>query len=99
MFQYNQAVISSILTKAIWQILFQILHKMNDSNQKDTFIFVILGSSAMKDSQPINQRNVIKYGNYSLSSYSILIKRLATNYLGIDKRHICIFAKGESKRF
>ncbi|KAK8841591.1 hypothetical protein M9Y10_027234 [Tritrichomonas musculus] len=68
-------------------------------HQKDTFILVILGSSAMHESQSTNQKNMIKYDNYSLSSYSVLIKRLATNHLGIDKQHVCIFAKGENNDF
>ncbi|KAK8883144.1 hypothetical protein M9Y10_045792 [Tritrichomonas musculus] len=65
----------------------------------NTYIFVILGDYSLKDVDSINEKGITKYPNYSLTSYAILIKRLAIKYLRLSEDHIAILAKGAKKDF
>lgn len=73
-------------------------HKSAPWTKENTFIFIILGCSAIKE-QNSGFKKDIKYINYSLVSDAILIKRLGINHLKIDPNHIIIFAHGKENDF
>ena len=60
---------------------------------------MILGDYALKCVNSINEKGITKYPNYSLTSYAILIKRLAIKHLRLSEDHIAILAKGPQKDF
>lgn len=67
--------------------------------QENTFIFVILGSSAapVNEIDDTSQSIEKKYSDYSLISDAVVIRRLAKRYISPD--HIFIFAHGTAEQF
>lgn len=65
----------------------------------NTFVFAILDDNTLKARDPSNESTVWKCTNYFLTSYALLIKRLAIKHLGINEQHICILRKENESDF
>ncbi|KAK8878407.1 hypothetical protein M9Y10_005179 [Tritrichomonas musculus] len=97
---HNMRTLHLILAGLVLLVIIVIIINItNNSKQDNTFIFVIIGSSARKLYESSTQKNIQKYGNYCFSSYALLIKRLVLNHLRINKQHICIFGRGKEENY
>ena len=96
---YSRIMLTILNSLFIFALISISIFVTRNSDQDNTFVFVILGDQAKKHSQSFNKKNVTTYGNYCFSSLAILIKRLAIKHLGISKKHVGIFGKGQNKDF